>query len=121
MGILAFMAAAAGVLLTIGHALEGYRWILLAGAGGAVVLALSGLLSIDDTESGPDPIDFYGKYGAATVGAFSKQMIEDFRELRGENEKRIEERRDMASASFGLAALAAILFGLVRAAVALSS
>jgi hypothetical protein len=117
MGILAFMAASAGVLLTVDHALQSYRWILLAGAGGASVLALAGLLGVEDTESGPDPVDFYDKYGAATKHAFMTQMIDDFRDLRAANASRVGQRRDMASVSFGLAALAAIAFGLARVVV----
>jgi hypothetical protein len=60
-------------LLTVSHALDSYRWILLVGAGMALLLALAGLLGIDDTESGPDPSDFYKKYGAATTDAFLRQ------------------------------------------------
>lgn len=119
MGILAFMAAAAGVLLTVDHALDSYRWILLVGASGASLLALAGLLGVEDTESGPDPVDFYDRYGAATTGAFLNQMIDDFRDLRAENESRVGQRRDMASVSFAFAALAAVVFGLARAAIAI--
>jgi hypothetical protein len=119
MGILAFMAAAAGLLLTVDNALHSYRWILLVGADGASVLALAGLLGVEDTESGPDPVDFYDKYGAATTDAFLKQMIDDFRELRATNASRVGQRRDMASVSFALAAFAAVAFGLARVAVAI--
>jgi hypothetical protein len=80
---------------------------------------LAGLLGIDDTDSGPDPIDFYGKYGAATTDAFLKQMIDDFGDLRAKNASRVGERRDMASVSFGFAILAAAAFGLARLAVAI--
>jgi hypothetical protein len=119
MGILAFMAAAAGVLLTVNNGLYSYRWILFVGAGGASLLALMGLLGIDDTESGPDPIDFYDKYGAATADAFMRQAIDDYRGLRLENESRVGQRRGIASVSFGLAIFAGIAFGLARAAVAI--
>ncbi|HEX4436361.1 MAG TPA: hypothetical protein VH061_06145 [Solirubrobacteraceae bacterium] len=121
MGILAFMAAAAGVLITVGDALARYRWILLVGAGMASLVALAGLLGIGDTESGPDPAEFYDKYGAATTDAFLMQMIDDYRALRVENKSRVGQRRDMASVSFALAALAAVAFGLARAAVTLLS
>ena len=60
----------------------------------------------------PDPY-------AATTDAFLKQMIDDYRDLRTENESRVGQRRDMASVLFALAALAAVVFGLARAAVAI--
>ena len=41
-GLLAFMAAAVGVLLTVAHGLATHRWILRAGAAGASVLVLIG-------------------------------------------------------------------------------
>jgi hypothetical protein len=119
MGILAFMAAVAGLLLTVDHALQSYRWILLVGAGGASLLVLIGLFIADDSESCPDPIDFYDRFGAAEPDDFLKQMIDDFRALQIHNRSCIEQRRGIASASFSLAVSAAVFFGLARVVVAL--
>lgn len=114
MGILGFMAAVAGLLLTLNHGVESYRWILLVGAGGAVLFALMGLVSADDTKSGPDPLDFFNKYVAAPPGDFAEQMIADFRTTLEANKSAVEERREAFSAAFGWAVLAGIVFGVAR-------
>lgn len=121
MGILAFMATVAGLLLTLSNGLASYRWILLVGALGAVVLTLLGLVGIEDTKSGPDPLAFYNKYGGADPIEFSKQLIADFSRTLHENKDRLETRRTILSGSFAWAATAGIVFGLVRALVAIIS
>lgn len=121
MGILAFMAAVAGLLLTLSDGLASYRWILLVGALGAVMLTLLGLIAVEDTKSGPDPLDFYTRYGGADPVEFSKQLIADFGRTLRENKTRLETRRAILSVSFAWAVTAGALFGLARALVAILS
>jgi hypothetical protein len=119
LGILAFMGAAAGILLTVDNALKSYRWILLVGAAGAIVFTIIGLIGPEDPRSGPDPIDFYKEYGAAAPDAFAEQLIANFGRTLAKNKGHIEERRNFLSGAVAWAALAGITFGLARALVAI--
>jgi hypothetical protein len=119
MGILAFMGAAAGVLLTVDNALSSYRWILLVGAAGAIVFTILGLIGPDDPRSGPDPIDFYKEYGAAEPAAFAEQLVANFGRTLAKNKEHVEERRTMLSVAVAWAATTGIVFGLARALVAI--
>jgi hypothetical protein len=74
-GILGFMVAVVGILLTVKHGLTGYRWILLAGAGGALVIALLALIGADDPKAGPDPIDLYRRFGGGEHDEFLGQLL----------------------------------------------
>jgi hypothetical protein len=119
LGILGFVAAAAGLLLTVNDGLESYRWILLAGAGIAILVALEGIIRPDDVESGPDPIDFFEKYGEAQPIEFADQLFVDFREVLNENKGRIKEREEALSLAFASAVSATVAFGLVQALAAI--
>jgi hypothetical protein len=119
LGILAFMGAVAGVLLTVAGALHSYRWILLAGASAAIVVSLLGLLGGDDPKSGPNPIEFYDKYGGAQPEAFSGQLVGEFRRTLQENKGRLEMRQSMVALSAVAAIGAGVVFGVARALVAI--
>jgi hypothetical protein len=121
LGILAFMVSVTGLLLALKNGLASYRWILLVGAGGSIVLTLLGLVTAEDTQAGPNPIIFYKKYGGAEPADFSKQLIADFDPMLRENKSRVEMRRNILSNSFGWAASAGVIFVLVRALVAILS
>ncbi len=119
LGLLGFMAAAIGLLLTVGHGLDSYRWILLVGAAGAVFVALVGVISPGDVKAGPDPIDFYKKYAEAEPVAFLNQLFANYRKVLDENKVAIKEREEALSLAFGWAVLAALVFGVVRGLVAI--
>ena len=115
MGLLGFMAAAAGVLLSVPDALASSRWILLVGASGAIVIALLALIYMEDLKSGPDPVDFYNEFGGVQPAEFIEQLLADLGKTLSVNKERIEERRAMLSGAFSIALLASIAFGVVRA------
>jgi len=114
MGILAFMAAVAGLLLTVSKGLDSDRWLLLVGAGGAILIALLGLIGSEDPKSGPDPIDFYETFGALGPTKFAEQLMADLGRTIRSNTECLTERRSALSASVIFASLAAIAFGVVR-------
>jgi hypothetical protein len=115
MGLLGFMAAATGLLLSVPHGLASNRWILLAGSGSSIVIALLGLIFAEDPRSGPNPVAFYNEFGGATQIEFRAQLLADTGHTVGLNGDLIEERRVVLSAAFALAVLAGVAFGLVRA------
>jgi hypothetical protein len=115
MGLLGFMAAAAGVLLSVPDALASSRWILLVGASGAIVIVLLALIYMEDLKSGPDPVDFYNEFGGVQPAEFIEQLLADLGKTLSVNKERIEERRAMLSGAFSIALLASIAFGVVRA------
>jgi hypothetical protein len=114
MGILGFMGAAAGVMLTVTNGLASNRWILLLGAGGAIVIALVGLIGPDDLKSGPNPIDFYNEFGGVAPDEFAEQLLADLGKTIKVNTELIDERRASLSGAFSWAVLGAAAFGLVR-------
>src|ERR1035441_6658776 len=107
MGILGFMAAAAGVMLTVTNGLASNRWILLLGAGGAIVIALVGLIGPDDLKSGPNPIDFYNEFGGVAPDEFAEQLLADLGKTIKVRSELIDERRASLSGAFSWAVLGA--------------
>jgi hypothetical protein len=119
MGLLAFLAAAAGLLLTIQNALHHWRWILFVGAAGGIVLSLIGLVGCEDTKAGPDPEEFYAKWGGGTPREYVKQLTSDLGRTVAENKGRVELRRGLMTLSLLSAVVAGIVFGLARALAAI--
>jgi hypothetical protein len=116
-GLLAFMAAAGGVLLTVQNGLGSNRWLLFVGAAGSAVVVLFSMLGDqgDDLESGPSAAKFYEDHGGETRDEFNAQLLADFGETIQMNKEKINARRNVLSGSVAWAVVWAVVFGLVRA------
>jgi hypothetical protein len=119
MGLLAFLVAAAGLLLTASNGLHHWRWILFVGAAGGIVLSLVGLVAGDDTKAGPDPKEFYEKWGGGTPREYIEQLTADLGRTVAKNKDHVELRRGLMTLSLTSAVLAGIVFGLARALAAI--
>lgn len=113
LGLLGFMAAAAGVLLTVSHGLASDRWVLLIGAGGAIVFILIDTVSNNDLDS-LSALKFYEDFGGNTAETFDAQLIADIGDLIEKNEKKLDDRRGYLAIAFTWPVLSAVAFGLVR-------
>jgi hypothetical protein len=114
-GLLAFMAAAVGVLLTVAHGLATHRWILLVGAAGASVLVLIGSVGAADLKSGPRAIDFYKRYGGLEPVDYDEQLMADLGKTTIDNEGALDGRRALLTGAFVWAVLWSAAFGIVQA------
>lgn len=114
MGLLAFMAAADTVLLTVKDGLASSRWILLIGASVASLLALVGIVVGEDLKAGPSANKFYEQYGSETPEGYVAQLLADLGETIEYNAKALDFRRSLLTGAFFWAAVAAVAFGLVR-------
>jgi hypothetical protein len=114
MGLLAFMAAGVGVLLTVAHGLATHRWILLVGAAGASVLVLIGTIGAEDLRSGPRAFDFYKIYGGLDPVDYDEQLIADLGKTTTDNEGALDGRRAVLAGAFFWAVLWSAAFGIVQ-------
>lgn len=115
MGLLAFAATAAALMLTVTHGLASSRWIVFIGAVGAIAVSLVGTVVPRDLKSGPDPIVFYADYGGVPADEFTEQLLADLGKTIRANEAGIYIRRALLSGATGWALLSAAIFGIVRA------
>jgi len=112
-GLLAFMAAAVGVLLTVANGLATHRWILLVGAAGSSVLVLVGTVGAQDLKSGPRASDFYKTYGGLSPVDYDEQLLADLGKTTTE-EDALDGRRALLAGGFFWAVLWSIAFGIVQ-------
>lgn len=114
MGLLAFMAAADTVLLTVRDGLASSRWILLVGASAASLLALVGVVIGQDLKAGPSANKFYEQYRDKTPEEYIAQLLADLGKTIEGNRRGLDIRRGLLAAAFFSAAVASIAFGVVR-------
>lgn len=114
MGLLGFVAAIGGVVLTVAKGLASSRWILLIGASGTVVIILDGLLAVRELKSGPDAVAFHARYRDKSAEAFLEQLLADLGETISVNLRSIEDRNALFTSAIAWSVLFAIWFGLVR-------
>lgn len=113
--LVAFVAALIAVLLSIPKGLADTRWILLASLGLAALVCLIGSVMSDDLTDGPQMVRYYTDYGGLTPQAFMAQLLADLGQAIDENEALIQFRRWILSSAFGIIAIGAVVYGLVRA------
>ncbi len=114
MGLLGFVAATGGIVLTVAKGLASSRWILLIGASGSVVIILGGLLLVRELKSGPDAVAFHARYQERSAEAFLEQLLADLGKTISVNLRSIEDRNALFTSAVAWAVLFAIWFGLVR-------